>query len=132
MRSFGLIEKYGYLHHRVYASEKLNEPVYKFYSPARSYTQALFHAIPAHRPRCREKRPCLGAFAPHRAVVLVQPNTTLKSPPLGLSYPRTAFPVQALPRRVSPVQEKPAQINTKKANTNPILSAKHKIRIFML
>ena len=58
-------------------------------------------------------------------VVLVQPNTTLKSPPLGLSYPRTAFPVQALPRRVSPVQEKPALINTKKANTNPILSAKH-------
>ena len=27
--------------------------------------------------------------------------------------PRTAFPVQALPGRVSPVQEKPAQINTK-------------------
>ena len=45
--------------------------------------------------------------------VAVQPNTALKSPPLGLSYPRTAFPVQALPGRVSPVQEKPAQINTK-------------------
>ena len=46
-------------------------------------------------------------------VVLVQPNTAPNSPPLGLSYPRTAFPVQALLRRVSPVQEKPAQINTK-------------------
>ena len=49
---------------------------------------------------------CIGAVA-------VQPNTALNSPPLGLFYPRTAFPVQALPRRVSPVQEKPAQINTK-------------------
>ena len=45
--------------------------------------------------------------------VPVQPNTAPNPPPLGLSYPRTAFPVQALPRRVSPVQEKPAQINTK-------------------
>ena len=45
--------------------------------------------------------------------VAVQPNTAPNSPPLGLSYPRTAFPVQALPGRVSPVQEKPAQINTK-------------------
>jgi len=40
-------------------------------------------------------------------------HTAPSSPPLGLSYPRTPFPVQALPRRVSPVQEKPAQINTK-------------------
>ena len=32
-------EKYEYPHQRVHASEKLNEPVYKFYSPARSYTQ---------------------------------------------------------------------------------------------
>ena len=45
--------------------------------------------------------------------VHVQPNTAPNSPPLGLSYPRTAFPVQALPGRVSPVQEKPALINTK-------------------
>ena len=50
----------------------------------------------------------------HRIVaILVQLYTAPNSPPLGLSYPRTAFPVQALPRRVSPVQEKPAQINTK-------------------
>ena len=69
-------------------------------------------AAPAHRLRRREKRPCLGAFKPHRHGA-VPPNTALNSPPLGLSYPRMAFPVQALPRRVSPVQEKPAQINTK-------------------
>ena len=36
-----------------------------------------------------------------------------KFPAFGAFCPRTAFPVQALPRRVSPVQEKPAQINTK-------------------
>ena len=47
---------------------------------------------------------CIGA-------VSVQSNTALNSPPLGLFCPRTAFPVQALPRRDSPVQEKPAQIN---------------------
>ena len=45
--------------------------------------------------------------------VPVQPNTAPNFPPLGLSYPRTAFPAQALPGRVSPVQEKSAQINTK-------------------
>ena len=48
MRSFGIIEKCRYLHRRVLAQEKPNEPVYKFYSPARSCTQALLHAIPAH------------------------------------------------------------------------------------
>ena len=45
--------------------------------------------------------------------VAVQPNTVPHSPLLRLFCPRTAFPVQALPGRVSPVQEKPAQINTK-------------------
>ena len=53
-------------------------------------------AAPAHRLRRREKRPCLGAFKPHRHGA-VPPNTALNSPPLGLSYPRMAFPVQALP-----------------------------------
>ena len=33
-------EKYEYPHHRVHASEKPHEPVYKFYPPARSCTQA--------------------------------------------------------------------------------------------
>ena len=54
--------------------------------------------------------------------VSVQPNTALNSPPLGLFCPRTAFPVQALPRRVSPVQEKPSQINNE---TNKILKSKY-------
>lgn len=49
MRSFGSIEKCGYQYHEVLAQEKPNEPVYKFYSPARSCTQALLHAIPAFR-----------------------------------------------------------------------------------
>ena len=66
MRSFCSIEKCGYQYHEVLAQEKPNEPVYKFYSPARSCTQALLRGTPAHRLRCREKRPCLGAFAVHR------------------------------------------------------------------
>ena len=66
MRSFGSIEKCGYQYHEVLAQEKPNEPVYKFYSPARSCTQALLHAIPAQCPCNREKHACLGAFAPHR------------------------------------------------------------------
>ena len=49
----------------------------------------------------------------HVGAVPSQPNTAPNFPPLGLSYPRTAFPAQALPGRVSPVQEKSAQINTK-------------------
>ena len=36
------IEKCRYLHRRVLASEKPYEPVYKFYSPARSCTQANY------------------------------------------------------------------------------------------
>ena len=40
MSSFGSIEKCGYLHHRVYASEKPSKLIYKFYSLARSCTQA--------------------------------------------------------------------------------------------
>ena len=59
-------EKYEYLHHRVYASETPHEPVYKFYPLARSCTQALLHTIPSHRPCHREKRACLGTFAPRR------------------------------------------------------------------
>ena len=60
------IEKCEYQHHRVHTSEKPNEPVYKFYSPARSCMQTLLHNIPAHRPCRRKKRPCLGEFTLHR------------------------------------------------------------------
>lgn len=40
--SFGLIEKCGYLHYGVHANENPNEPVYKFYSLARSCTKITF------------------------------------------------------------------------------------------
>ena len=66
MRSFGIIEKFDYQPHGVLTQEKPNEPVYKFYSPARSCMQTLLHNIPAHRPCHREKRACLGTFALHR------------------------------------------------------------------
>ena len=79
MRSFGSIEKCGYQYHWVLASEKPYESVYKFYPLARSCTQALLHAIPAHRPCRREKHACLGAFAPPIGTMPVQPNTALNS-----------------------------------------------------
>ena len=123
MRSFCLIEKSRYQYHRVPTQEKPNEPIYKFYSPARSCTQALLHAITAHCPCHREKRPCLGAFTSHRRdtrPAIYRP----KFPASEAFCPRTAFPVQALPGRVLPVQEKPAQINNQ---INRIL--KKKIRV---
>ena len=112
MRSFGSIEKSGYSYHRVHASEKPNELVMKFYSLARSCTQA--NSTPSlHTAPVTARNALVWAHSNRIDAVPVQPNTAPNPPPLGLSYPRTAFPVQALPRRVSPVQEKPAQINTK-------------------
>lgn len=72
------------------------------------YSAALLHTAPV-----TARNAPVWARSQRIGTVPVQPNTAPNSPPLGLSYPRTAFPVQALPRRVSPVQEKPAQINTK-------------------
>ena len=63
MRSFGSIEKCGYQYHWVHASEKPNEPIYKFYSPARNCTKVPRHSSPTHHPCRREKCLCLGAFA---------------------------------------------------------------------
>ena len=83
MRNFGLIENVGYQSHKALMQEKPNEPIYKFYSPARSCTQAQLHNILAHRP----KSPAFREF---------------------LILPKRDFPVQVLP-----VQENPAQINTK-------------------
>lgn len=60
----------GFLHRK-----RPHELMMKFYSLARSCTQAPLHTIPARRPCCREKRPCLGAFAPHRQwVPTIQPH----------------------------------------------------------
>ena len=124
MRSFGSFEKCGYQYHWVHASEKPSKLIYKFYSLARSCTQTNSTPSPHTAPVAARNAPVWARS--HRIdTVPVQPNTAPNFPPLGLSYPRTAFPAQALPGRVSPVQEKSAQINTKKANTNPILSAKH-------
>ena len=52
--------------HEAFTQEKPNELMMKFYSPARSCTQTLLHAIPAHRPCRREKCTCLDAFAAYR------------------------------------------------------------------
>ena len=110
MRSFGLIERHAYPHHRALAKEKPNEPMMKFYSLARSCTQANSTLLPHTAPVAARNAPVWARS--HRIdTVPVQPNTAPNFPPLGLSYPRTAFPAQALPGRVSPVQEKPAQIS---------------------
>ena len=73
-----------------------------------------YHATAApHTTPVAARNAPVWARSHHIGTVPVQPNTAPNFPPLGLSYPRTAFPVQALPRQVSPVQEKPALINTK-------------------
>ena len=73
-----------------------------------------YHATTApHTAPVAARNAPVWAHSNRICTVHVQPNTAPNSPPLGLSYPRTAFPVQALPGRVSPVQEKPAQINIK-------------------
>ena len=107
MRSFGSIEKSGYSYHRVHASEKPNEPVYKFYSAARSCTQALLHAISSHRLCRREKRLCLGTFATHRHGAC--PAKYCPKFPVFRGF----FILQQrhLPERDFPVQVNPAQIN---------------------
>ena len=123
MRSFYLIEKSRYQYHRVPTQEKPNEPVYKFYSPARSCTQT--NSTPSsHTAPVTARNAPVWARSHRIDTVPVQPNTAPNFPPWGLSYPRTAFPAQALPLLVSPVQEKPAQINNQ---INRIL--KKKIRV---
>ena len=57
MRSFGSIEKSGYSYHRVHASEKPNELVMKFYSLARSCTQANSTQSPHTAPVAARNAP---------------------------------------------------------------------------
>ena len=109
MRSFGSIEKCGYQYHWVLASEKPNELVMKFYSLARSCTQAPLHTIPARRPCCREKRPCLGAFTPRRSGAL----SAKCRPKIPAFRGFFILPQRLLPRLDFPVQVNPTQINTK-------------------
>ncbi len=88
---------------------KAHEPVYKFYSPARSCTQAPLHTIPAHRPCRREKRPCLGAFALRRRGA--RPAKYRPKIPAFRGF--FILPQRHLPRPDFPVQVNPTQINTK-------------------
>ena len=68
-----------------------------------------YHATAApHTTPVAARNAPVWARSHHIGTVPVQPNTAPNSPPLGLSYPRTAFPVQ-----VKPVWAKPALINTK-------------------
>ena len=109
MRSFGIIEKCRYLHRRVLASEKLNEPVYKFYSSSISCTQALLRGTPAHRPCRREKRPGLDSSAVHRRGT--RPAKYCPKIPAFRGF--FILPQRYLPERDFPVQVNPTQINTK-------------------
>ena len=79
----------------------------KFYSPARSCTQTLLHAIPAHRPCRREKRPCLGAFAPRRRGT----HPAKYRPKIPSFRGFFILPQRHLPERDFPVQVNPTQIN---------------------
>ena len=82
MRSFGSIEKSGYQYHWVHASEKPNELVMKFYSLARSCTQA--NSTPSPRTAPVTARNALVWARSHRiGTVPVQPNTAPNSPLSG-------------------------------------------------
>ena len=73
MRSFGSIEKSGYSYHRVHASEKPNELVMKFYSLARSCTQANSTQSPHTAPVAARNAP-VWARSQRVGAVLIQPN----------------------------------------------------------
>lgn len=91
MRSFGSIEKCGYLHHRVYASEKPSKLIYKFYSLARSCMQTQPATFPHTAPGAARDAP-VWAHSRCIGVVLVQPNITLNSPLSGdFCFTTTAF-----------------------------------------
>ena len=75
-------EKYEYPHHRVHASEKLNEPVYKFYSPARSYTQTNSTPSP-HTASVTARNAPVWARSHRVGAVLVRPYTAPKFPLSG-------------------------------------------------
>ena len=112
MRSFGLIEKCEYKPHRVLTQEKSNESVMKFYFLTRNCTQP-YTAAPPHTAPVAARNALVWAHSHPVGVVSRPAKYCPKFPAFGAFCPRTAFPVQALPGRVSPVQEKPAQINTK-------------------
>ena len=82
MRSFGLIEKYKYPHHRVHTSEKPNELVMKFYSLARSCTQA--NSTPSlHTASVAARNASVWVRSQRIDTVPVQPNSALNFPLSG-------------------------------------------------
>ena len=82
MRSFGSIEKSGYSYHRVHASEKPNELVMKFYSLARSCTQA--NSTPSlHTASVAARNASVWVRSQRIDTVPVQPNSALNFPLSG-------------------------------------------------
>ena len=82
MRSFGSIEKSGYSYHRVHASEKPNELVMKFYSLARSCTQANSTQSP-HTAPVAARNASVWVRLQRIGTVPVQPNIAPNSPLSG-------------------------------------------------
>ena len=107
MRSFGSIEKFDYQPHGVLTQEKRNELMMKFYSPARSCTQANSTPSPHTAPVAARNASVWARSQPIGAVA-VQSNTALKSPLSGDFF---ILPQRYLPERDFPVQVNPAQIN---------------------
>lgn len=99
----------GFLHRK-----RPHELMMKFYSLARSCTQAPLHTIPARRPCCREKRPCLGTFTPRRCGAL--PAKYRPKIPAFRGF--FILPQRLLPKLDFPVQVNPAQINNYSNPTN--------------
>ena len=79
MRSFGLIEKHEYEQHWVLASEKPYESVYKFYSLARSCTQANSTQSP-HTAPVAARNASVWVRLQRIGTVPVQPNIAPNSP----------------------------------------------------
>ena len=107
MRSFGSIEKSGYSYHRVHASEKPYEPVYKFCSPARSCTQTNSTPSPHTAPVAARNAPVCGRSQPIGAVY--RPAEYRPKIPAFRGF--FILPQRHLPERDFPVQVNPAQIN---------------------
>ena len=68
---------------------------------------ALHHCTPAHRPCHREKRPCLGTFAPHRR----GSRPAKYRPKIPTFRGFFSLPQRHLPEWDFPVQVNPTQIN---------------------
>ena len=107
MRSFGSIEKCGYQHHWVHASEKPSKLIYKFYSLARSCMQTQPATFPHTAPVTARNAPVCGSSQPIGAVY--RPAKYCPKIPAFQGF--FILPQRLLPRLDFPVQVNPAQIN---------------------